>query len=184
MSPCRHLVRVRRKGPGRDYTDGFVLGLSDELVVMASVIDFQADGLEIFPVGRVTKVESSERDVFYVSIGGWDTHNEVNNALLRNYRLVDRALEAFTSEMRAQGVWDDVVVQSAAQLGVPTPTTARRLVDQDAPRIQRGSFAPMELPASGLGCTLCAAPATRAISAARRGRRPSAELKRATLAYV
>ena len=72
----------------------------------------------------------------------------------------------------------------AAQLGVPTPTTARRLVDQDAPRIQRGSFAPTELPASGLGCSLCAAPATRAISAARRGRRPSAELKRATLAYV
>ena len=36
----------------------------------------------------------------------------------------------------------------AAQLGVPTPTTARRLVDQDAPRIQRGLFAPIELPAA------------------------------------
>ena len=36
----------------------------------------------------------------------------------------------------------------AAQLGVPTPTTAHRLVDQDAPRIQRGSLAPTELPAA------------------------------------
>lgn len=64
----RHLVRVRRQGPGRDYTDGFVLGLSDELVVMASVIDFQADGLEIFPLDRVTKIESSARDVFWQTI--------------------------------------------------------------------------------------------------------------------
>lgn len=57
------------------------------------------------------------RDVFYVSLGGWDTHNEVVLALQRNYHLVDRALAAFVDEMRAQGVWGQVTVQSASEFG-------------------------------------------------------------------
>lgn len=52
-----------------------------------------------------------------VQLGGWDTHNEVVNSLLRNYHLVDRALESFAREMRQQGVWDQVVVQSASEFG-------------------------------------------------------------------
>ncbi len=64
----RHLVRARRSGPGSAYTDGFVLGVSDELVAMHAVVDFQSDGLEIFPLAAVEKVESSARDVFWQSI--------------------------------------------------------------------------------------------------------------------
>ena len=36
-------------------------------------------------------------------------------------------------------------LRAAMPVGVPTSTTARRLVDQDAPRIQRGSFGPTKL---------------------------------------
>lgn len=64
----RHLVRIRRSGPGRPYTDGFVLGVSDELVVMAGMNDFHPDGLVVFPRASVESVESSSRDVFWQSV--------------------------------------------------------------------------------------------------------------------
>ena len=41
-----------------------------------------------------------------------------------------------------------LVERAATPVGVPTPTTARRLVDQDAPRIQRGSLSPTKLSAA------------------------------------
>ena len=41
-----------------------------------------------------------------------------------------------------------LVERAATPVGVPTPTKARRHVDHDAPRIQRGSFSPIELPAA------------------------------------
>lgn len=52
-----------------------------------------------------------------MQIGGWDTHNEVVESLNRLYHLVDRALEAFATEMRAQNVWDRVTIQSASEFG-------------------------------------------------------------------
>ncbi len=61
----RHLVRIRRTTVNGTWTDGFVLGLSDELVAMAAIVDFRPDGLEIFPIARVTKVETQQRDVFW-----------------------------------------------------------------------------------------------------------------------
>lgn len=64
----RHLVRVRRTGPGPSYTDGYVVGLSDELVAMDSVVDFTRDGFEVFPLASVSKVESSARDVFWQTV--------------------------------------------------------------------------------------------------------------------
>ena len=64
----RHLVRVRRAGPGSRYTDGFVVGVSDELVAMYAVCDFKPDGFEVFPLADVEKLVSSERDIFWQSM--------------------------------------------------------------------------------------------------------------------
>ena len=58
-----------------------------------------------------------ERDIFYVQSNGYDTHNEVINALLKNYHLVDTALEAFASEMKLQGLWNNIVIQAASEFG-------------------------------------------------------------------
>ena len=42
---------------------------------------------------------------------------QVVETLQRNYHLLDRALEAFATEMRAQGVWQHVTLQSASEFG-------------------------------------------------------------------
>ena len=76
--------------------------------------------LRLWQVAKVIQTRherEAERDIFYVNIGGWDTHNEVNDALLRNYKLVDEALRSFVAEMRALGEWENVVVQSGSEFG-------------------------------------------------------------------
>jgi len=97
-------VQLSTTFPNADATYATTNTLSQSLEQVAKVIQT-----------RVTR--QAERDVFYVEIGGWDTHNEVNNALLRNYHLVDQALQAFVTEMRAQGVWNDITIQSASEFG-------------------------------------------------------------------
>ena len=97
-------VHLQTSFPNSDATYGVTNSLSQSLEQVARVV-------------RTRDARQVERDVFYVQLGGWDTHNEVNEALLKNYHLVDRALEAFTGEMRSQGVWDRVVVQSASEFG-------------------------------------------------------------------
>ena len=71
-------------------------------------------------VARVIKTRGArqvERDVFFVSTGGWDTHNEVTLKLIENFGNIDQALSTFATEMRAQGVWENVIVQEASEFG-------------------------------------------------------------------
>ena len=65
-------------------------------------------------------------------------------------------------------------LRAATPVGVPTPTKARRLVDHDAPRIQRGSFGPIELPAA------TRRPQLRRLGQRRRQRRLQHESRRLT----
>ncbi|GMH79107.1 hypothetical protein TL16_g08033 [Triparma laevis f. inornata] len=55
---------------------------------------------------------NNERDIFYVYIGGWDTHNAFDISGLVTE--VDEALEAFTNEMKGEGLWEKVAVVSAS----------------------------------------------------------------------
>jgi uncharacterized protein (DUF1501 family) len=70
-------------------------------------------------VARVIKARDSvgaNRNSFFVSLGGFDTHNSVRqlNSLLKQ---VDDALGAFETEMKAQSLWDNVVVVTASDFG-------------------------------------------------------------------
>uniref|UniRef100_A0A7S4SBN9 DUF1501 domain-containing protein n=1 Tax=Ditylum brightwellii TaxID=49249 RepID=A0A7S4SBN9_9STRA len=47
----------------------------------------------------------TNRDLFYVSLGGFDTHADVGPALAARFDEVDGALSAFVNEMKAQGLW-------------------------------------------------------------------------------
>lgn len=51
-----------------------------------------------------------DRQFFYMTIGGFDTHffqNDVFDALLPN---LNRSFKQFVTEMKNQGLWEDVVV--------------------------------------------------------------------------
>jgi len=52
----------------------------------------------------------AERDVFYVEIGGWDTHASVSQELNNRFGELNAALETFVSEMKAQGIFDSTTL--------------------------------------------------------------------------
>jgi len=51
-----------------------------------------------------------ERDLFYVSQGGYDTHSDMQANLVSNFFDLNEALSSFVTEVKAQGIWDDVTV--------------------------------------------------------------------------
>ena len=50
----------------------------------------------------------TDRDVFYLSLGGWDHHADMKTGLSSNFFQLNEALTVFYNEMKAQGVWDGV----------------------------------------------------------------------------
>jgi len=59
----------------------------------------------------------SERDFFFVSVGGWDHHRNMKMNLANNFQQVDGALALFVAEMKAQGNWQKVVLFSSSEFG-------------------------------------------------------------------
>ena len=66
---------------------------------------------------KARELLGSERDVFYVTVGGFDTHSEVAETLAENMGWIDAALESFASEMKNQGLWNNVTVLTASDFG-------------------------------------------------------------------
>jgi uncharacterized protein (DUF1501 family) len=52
----------------------------------------------------------TDRDVFYLSMGGWDHHSEMKASLSSNFVKLNGALTVFYNEMQAQGKWNGVTV--------------------------------------------------------------------------
>ena len=59
----------------------------------------------------------SERDVFFVSLGGFDQHNSLDDVFSGKMSSLDSALGSFKEEMVKQGVWEDVMVLTASDFG-------------------------------------------------------------------
>eukprot|EP00957_Ditylum_brightwellii_P093391 7111501-Ditylum_brightwellii.AAC.1 len=58
-----------------------------------------------------TRVErGKERELFYVRIGGFDTHANVGPQLATKFDEVNGALEAFVIEMKHQKVWESTTI--------------------------------------------------------------------------
>ncbi|KAI2505549.1 Protein of unknown function (DUF1501) [Fragilaria crotonensis] len=59
----------------------------------------------------------TDRDVFYVRFGGFDHHQEMKAGLSERLKEVNDALSAFTDEMKARNVWDDVTTVITSDFG-------------------------------------------------------------------
>jgi len=59
----------------------------------------------------------AERDVFFVAQGGWDTHSNIKNALHDNFEEVDDAIAGFVAELKAQGIFNNVVLMTESDFG-------------------------------------------------------------------
>jgi cullin-associated NEDD8-dissociated protein 1 len=56
----------------------------------------------------------SERDIFFVDIGGFDTHSDGKEVLESKMVEINDALESFVGEMKAQSLWDKVTIATAS----------------------------------------------------------------------
>jgi cullin-associated NEDD8-dissociated protein 1 len=59
----------------------------------------------------------AERDLFYVSLGGFDSHSDVIEILEELFKEIDDALRDFVAELEGQGVFDNVVVVTSSDFG-------------------------------------------------------------------
>eukprot|EP00931_Biecheleriopsis_adriatica_P067095 TRINITY_DN4129_c0_g1_i1.p1 TRINITY_DN4129_c0_g1~~TRINITY_DN4129_c0_g1_i1.p1 ORF type:complete len:1919 (+),score=336.86 TRINITY_DN4129_c0_g1_i1:71-5827(+) len=62
-------------------------------------------------------VRKAERDVFYVRMGGFDTHSDMAEELEELYGSFNAALEGFVSELEGQGILDSVTVITSSDFG-------------------------------------------------------------------
>lgn len=61
---------------------------------------------------------SSEADIFYIELGGFDMHSELTKSLhLTLSGAIEPALASFVAEMKAQGVWENVALLSMSEFG-------------------------------------------------------------------
>uniref|UniRef100_A0A7S3C1R7 DUF1501 domain-containing protein n=1 Tax=Haptolina ericina TaxID=156174 RepID=A0A7S3C1R7_9EUKA len=58
-----------------------------------------------------------ERQVFYVQYNGFDTHSSLLDQVATKMASINQALVAFSSEMKALGVWNDTLVVEASDFG-------------------------------------------------------------------
>ena len=70
-------------------------------------------------VAKVIQLDTAsfetERSMFYTTIGGWDSHGDVDISTQLNY--VDEAVGMLADELKEQGVWDDVAVVCLSDFG-------------------------------------------------------------------
>lgn len=57
----------------------------------------------------------SERDMFFVEFGSWDHHSDLKTNIRDKFEPLNRNLKAFVSELKSQGVWDDVTIVFASE---------------------------------------------------------------------
>lgn len=63
------------------------------------------------------KERQVDRDLFTVRFEGFDMHGEVTETLKDRFSILNDALKQFVDELKAQGVWDNVVIVESSDFG-------------------------------------------------------------------
>jgi uncharacterized protein (DUF1501 family) len=79
--------------------------------------DFVAQFKQVANVIASRQAFDAEVDIFYVAMCCMDHHNEMIAETDKKYNDIDIALSTFVAEMKEQGVWDQVAVQSLSEFG-------------------------------------------------------------------
>jgi len=87
-------------------------------VANPDVSSFGAQLREVAKLIKISKTEQFvERSGFVTQMGRFDTHNDAREIVNQNFNAIDVALKSFVTEMKAQKVWDDVVVVAMSDFG-------------------------------------------------------------------
>lgn len=79
--------------------------------------DFVAQVEQVASVIAGRNAFKAERDVFYVELGGFDTHSDVVSELDTKFGDVNTAISTFVAEMKDMGLWDQVTLVSLSEFG-------------------------------------------------------------------
>ena len=60
---------------------------------------------------------NSERDVFVVQLGGFDTHSDLGDELSGLLGQLNAGLTSFVAELKAQNVWNSVTIATVSDFG-------------------------------------------------------------------
>lgn len=62
-------------------------------------------------------INAPKRQVFFVSLGGWDNHSGLNGAAAGNHKKLDDAIDAFQRSIEAMGLANNVTLFTASDFG-------------------------------------------------------------------
>ena len=72
---------------------------------------------QVSKIIKLRKDLQAERDVFIVTHGGYDTHNDVGDVYKGNLDEVNTALTSFVEEMKSQHIFENTVLVSTSDFG-------------------------------------------------------------------
>jgi len=86
----------------------------------ASRIEREMKNVAKVILARASGGRENEREVFFISEGGFDSHFEAmipGSGCWGRTESINKAIENFEAEMKAEGIWDDVVLVSSSDFG-------------------------------------------------------------------
>eukprot|EP01043_Picozoa_sp_COSAG02_P000106 COSAG02_NODE_2_length_75708_cov_87.013953_9_plen_2901_part_00 len=136
---ARHYQNISGLESMSIFADTWAEALADTLVKSRSIADQYAAGstTESFGINcpslvtcnladqlkSVAQMMSSraltenEREVYLVSMGTWDYHQDTRDKFSKSLEVVDASIAAFKREMDHQGLWDNVVLLISSDFG-------------------------------------------------------------------
>ena len=96
------------------------LGAATSSVSLTTSFPTDTLGKRFEQVARVIAARAAlqeERQVFFVPLGGWDTHSSLKDSVDNNFRNMNSALTAFETEMKAQNAWQNTILMTVSDFG-------------------------------------------------------------------
>jgi len=91
-------------------------------VASPDVSNFGAQLREVAKLIKISKTEKFvERSGYVTQMGRFDTHNDAREIVNQNFNAINVGLKSFVNELKAQKVWDDVVVVAMSDFGRKLP---------------------------------------------------------------
>jgi len=101
--------------------------LKDDMDSTRLDTSFRSDTVsrQLYRVAQLIKMRDAgaERAVFAIGQGGWDSHN--THDLSGNIGQLNTGIRDFVTEMKAQNMWDDVVLMPVSEFGRTTTSNGR-----------------------------------------------------------
>ncbi|PTR00819.1 hypothetical protein C8P68_10146 [Mucilaginibacter yixingensis] len=94
----KDLVKLIRKIDNNiEGSNGYILGFSDDLILIQNVIDFDIDGYSVFPTNQIDKIRFNRSDKYFNKMMQWeklsDTININYQIRLNNWRAAFSSLK-------------------------------------------------------------------------------------------